>query len=38
MLKIYAIPGLGTTEELYINIKIKQVEVIVLDWPLPEKK
>jgi hypothetical protein len=37
MLKIYAIPGLGTTEELYINIKIKQVEVIVLDWPLPEK-
>jgi len=34
---IYAIPGLGTTEKLYINTKIKGVEIIVLDWPVPEK-
>ena len=37
MLKIYAIPGLGTTAELYINIKVKQAEVVVLDWPMPDK-
>lgn len=34
---IYAIPGLGTTEELYKNVKIKDVEIIVLKWPIPEK-
>lgn len=34
---IYAIPGLGTTEKLYVNTKIKGVEIIVLDWPIPEK-
>jgi hypothetical protein len=34
---IYAIPGLGTTEKLYENIVIKDVEMIVLQWPLPEK-
>lgn len=34
---IYAIPGLGTTEKLYVNTKIKGVEIIVLDWPTPEK-
>lgn len=34
---IYAIPGLGTTEKLYVNTKIKGVEIIVLDWPTPDK-
>lgn len=34
---IYAIPGLGTTEKLYVNTKIKGVEIIVLNWPIPEK-
>ena len=34
---IYAIPGLGTTEKLYANTKIKGVEIIVLNWPTPEK-
>jgi hypothetical protein len=34
---IYAIPGLGTTEKLYENIRIKGVEMIVLKWPLPDK-
>ena len=34
---IYAIPGLGTTEQLYVNTKISGVEIIVLDWPTPEK-
>lgn len=30
---IYAIPGLGTTEKLYVNTKILGVEIIVLKWP-----
>ncbi len=34
---IYAIPGLGTTEKLYENIVIKDVEMIVLKWPMPER-
>lgn len=34
---IYAIPGLGTTEKLYVNTKIKDVEIIVLNWPTPDK-
>lgn len=34
---IYAIPGLGTTEKLYVNTKINGVEIIVLDWPTPDK-
>ena len=34
---IYAIPGLGTTEKLYANTFIKDVEIIVLDWPIPKK-
>lgn len=34
---IYAIPGLGTAEKLYVNTKIKGVEIIVLDWPTPDK-
>jgi hypothetical protein len=34
---IYAIPGLGTTEQLFSNTVIKGAEFIVLDWPLPEK-
>ena len=35
MIKIYAIPGLGTTKELFINIRSKNSEIIVLDWPTP---
>lgn len=34
---IYAIPGLGTTEKLYVNTVIPGVDVKVLEWPLPEK-
>lgn len=34
---IYAIPGLGTTEKLYVNTKINGVEIIVLNWPTPDK-
>jgi surfactin synthase thioesterase subunit len=30
---IYAIPGLGTTSALFQEIKIKNYEVRVLDWP-----
>lgn len=38
MIKIYAIPGLGTTKKLLVNLRITNTEVIVLEWPLPEKK
>lgn len=34
---IYAIPGLGTTEKLFVNTVIKGVKPVVLDWPLPER-
>ncbi|MDF2450603.1 MAG: hypothetical protein K0S26_107 [Bacteroidota bacterium] len=34
---IYAIPGLGTTDKLYVNTQIKDVKIIVLQWPVPEK-
>jgi hypothetical protein len=34
---IYAIPGLGTTEKLYVNTRIDNAEVVVLKWPTPEK-
>ena len=34
---IYAIPGLGTNEKLFANTKINAVEIIVLNWPIPEK-
>lgn len=35
---IYAIPGLGTTKELYRNIRVPDYTLKVLDWPLPERK
>lgn len=35
---IYAIPGLGTTTKLFANTTVKGVEIIVLNWPLPEKR
>ena len=38
MIKVYAILGLGTTKELFANLRITNAEVIVLDWPLLEKK
>ncbi|MES2679303.1 MAG: alpha/beta hydrolase [Bacteroidota bacterium] len=34
---IYAIPGLGTTKDLYSNISVANHEIKVLDWPVPEK-
>lgn len=34
---IYAIPGLGTTDKLYINTIIQNHTVVVLNWPLPSK-
>lgn len=33
---IYAIPGLGTTKELYRDISIPNFEIKVLDWPEPK--
>lgn len=36
-MKIYAIPGLGTTKDLYTNTKLKNHELIVLNWPQPLK-
>lgn len=33
---IYAIPGLGTTKELYRNISIPNYEIKVLFWPEPK--
>jgi len=37
MITIYAIPGLGTTQELYINTTFNEAKVVVLDWPIPSK-
>jgi hypothetical protein len=34
---IYAIPGLGTTLKLFSNTKISDAELVVLDWPVPER-
>lgn len=34
---IYAIPGLGTNEKLYIHTKIKNHEISILNWPTPQK-
>lgn len=33
MEKVYAIPGLGCTKELFQNIKIPNHELVVLTWP-----
>ena len=33
---IYAIPGLGTTKELFSELEIRDAKLIVLDWPLLE--
>ena len=33
MKTIYAIPGLGTTKDLFKNIKIPNYELKILDWP-----
>lgn len=34
---IYAIPGFGTTAQLFSNITIKGAEFIVLNWPAAER-
>lgn len=36
-MKIYAIPGLGTTEKLYENTHIENHTVVILKWPIPSK-
>lgn len=33
---IYAIPGLGTTGKLFQHLKVKDAEIVVLQWPRPE--
>lgn len=33
---IYAIPGFGTTAQLFSNLNIRGAELVVLDWPLAE--
>lgn len=35
---IYAIPGIGTTKELFQNISIPNFEIKVLDWPATKKE
>ncbi len=35
---IYCIPGLGCTEKLFSRTKIKNIGIIVLEWPAPEEK
>lgn len=32
---IYAIPGLGTTKELYVNIELENHTIVILQWPKP---
>jgi hypothetical protein len=32
---IYAIPGLGTNEKLYVNTHIKNHQIVILNWPIP---
>jgi esterase/lipase len=34
---VYAIPGLGTTKDLFQYIKIENTELVVLEWPLLDK-
>jgi hypothetical protein len=35
MTKVYAIPGLNTTKELFRYLSLKDVELVVLEWPAP---
>lgn len=37
MKRIYAIPGLNTTKELFDFLKLENAEIITLKWPAPEK-
>lgn len=37
MKKIYAIPGLATTKELFGKIKLNNAELVVLEWPTINK-
>lgn len=34
-MKLYAIPGLGTTEKLFVNLQVKNAELVILKWPDP---
>ena len=38
IMKIYAIPGLGTTEKLFVNTHIVNADLIALSWPIPDKQ
>ena len=35
---IYAIPGFGTTAQLFSNMAVRDAELVVLDWPPPEEQ
>ncbi len=37
MKKIYAIPGLATTKELFAKLKLNNAELVVLEWPTIDK-
>lgn len=37
MKKVYAIPGLGATKDVYKFIRVADAEIIVLEWPLLSK-
>lgn len=36
MKTIYAIPGLGTTKELFSKLKLNNCNLVVLNWPAPK--
>jgi len=36
-MKVYAIPGLGTTKKLFVNTHFINAELIALNWPVVEK-
>ncbi|MGZ3883812.1 MAG: alpha/beta hydrolase [Bacteroidia bacterium] len=38
MKRIYAIPGLGTTKELFRYLQVPGAEITVLNWPAPKRK
>jgi len=37
MMTIYAIPSLGTTAELFSFLKLKNYNLVILNWPLTNK-
>ncbi len=37
MMTVYCIPGLGCTDKLFINTQLKNCNIVVLNWPTPNK-